>query len=149
MRKNISLDDNLVKKVDEYCAENNYGLSELVAELLRHRIMGVDIVKIPDEPTQIVGIPIEVVKNSPKTVHLEEQKLVEKKVYDELWEDWNFMPVKKERLDPGFCVEWHGKGVTRPLYEIKKFRVDGSLEKAGRYCRECVERMKKEDGHLE
>jgi hypothetical protein len=52
MRINISLDDSLLSKVDQYCGENNYNRSELIAEVLRHRIMGVDIKNISTVPKE-------------------------------------------------------------------------------------------------
>jgi hypothetical protein len=53
MRLNISIEDALLKKVDWYCEENSYNRSELIAELLRHRIMGVDITN----PKKAMEIP--------------------------------------------------------------------------------------------
>jgi hypothetical protein len=66
-----------------------------------------------------------------------------------LWDDYNLMPVFKTGEDEQFCSVWHQKGLRLRVYQIKKFRADGSLELEGKFCKACIEGFLKQDGHLE
>ena len=146
----LSLTPQILEDLDTYCARFSYERSEFMRKLIRDEIYGSPLSESSGVMAPIEGFPMvgsSTVEQSPVKVEGPSHPLPAKP--EHLWDDYNLMPVYKERLAPGYCVEWHGQGVQRPLYEITKFRPDGTIDKKGKYCKECIKKFLKDDGHLE
>jgi hypothetical protein len=74
-------------------------------------------------------------------------------IHDELWEDSNYLPIKKERIVESYCATWHGQGVKNTVYAIKKIDPTDKILWEKKLCKECIvkelDSCKTFGGHLE
>lgn len=143
----LSIPDDLMKRLDEHCERYSFERSEFLRSLIRGVVYPKDIsASDMARSSTVEQVPVkdEVAGPSPA---------VPAKIYDVLWEDSNWMPVKKERLPIGYCSTWHGQGEKRPLYSVTKHDVMNKILWKKLLCRECVisedKICKQSGGHLE
>jgi len=103
----------------------------------------------------VKDLPIEEIDDPPEIIGLGTTKAVKstEPIFDELWEDSDYLPVKKERIVNGYCDLWCKPQVKQNVYKV--IRRDGydRIVWTKKLCKDCVQKeystIKEHGGRLE
>lgn len=110
MRINISIDENLLKKFDEFCQKYSFTRSELISSLMRDTVFADKIPEgggPPADRSPKISREVQKVSEAQTVVEplAEVGQVVSEKAEiprEQIWEDRNFMPVTAQ-IGFGFC----------------------------------------------
>lgn len=122
-RLQITITDDLYVKLEEYCFDFKYEISELVRQIIREYIF-----KIPKG-----GSPAEI--RSPK--NFEDKKFEESEKLVEITDDW-------QKVNVGFCQNHFEKGKQYSLKTMRKEDENGDILWEKDICGKCEEKIRQE-----